>query len=316
MIFIHRNKMTKFSPEVSIIIPAFNAAKEIPYQLEALLNQKEAPTFEVIVADNGSTDNLDAAVKKFVDKLDVRIIDASQKSGASYARNIAVHSAQSNLIMACDADDVVSESWVKSIYSIIKDKDCIVATPTASFHPHLGEEPHDVPADRITSHPLVGLNYKPFAQSGTTGYWRSSFIEIGGMDESFQGGSEDIDFSWRLTETGRSLEWAPDAILYYRARSDNKTVFQQVYRYARENVLLWKRAKDRGTIINSVSFKVSILRAAMVPILYIKSRSWNDIAGYGGRLGALSGNIKYRLLKIKANPEFMWDSIPESKKLN
>lgn len=303
--------MTNFSvPQATVIIPAYNAAHTIGQQLQALRDQVDAPDFEILIADNGSTDNLAAAVKPFVERLNVKIIDASAKKGQSYARNLAVARAQTNYILACDADDIVSPYWVAKIYQHILKQDCIVATPIVPFYPHRGEDKPEQYLERATTEPLMGLKHQHFAQSGSTGYRRSSFIEVGGMDETYQGGSEDIDFSWRLTETGRPLIWEPEAILFNRSRGDDTAVFKQVYRYARENVLLWKRAKDRGVTINSVSFKVAIIRALAVPRLYLKSRDWEQVAGYGGRVGALSGNIQYRLLKKKKNPIFMQDSIP------
>lgn len=127
-----------FTPQASIIIPAYNAADTIADQLDALCQQVDAPEFEVIVADNGSTDNLRGAVEPFKQKLNVRVIDASAKKGQSFARNLAVWEAQTNFILSCDADDIVGEHWVNKIYQHISTSDCQVATPTAVFYPHLG----------------------------------------------------------------------------------------------------------------------------------------------------------------------------------
>ncbi|MGV3148502.1 MULTISPECIES: glycosyltransferase [Rothia] len=300
-------------PLVSVIIPVYNAADFLPYQLEALAAQLNAPPFEVIVADNGSTDHIKKVIDDFQKKLNISLIDASHKKGQSFARNLAVFKASTNYILACDADDVVSPNWVSSLSQYVLDEDCIVTTPLLPFYPHLGESPETAPESRKTREMLLGLNEFPFAQGGSAAYRRSSFIEVGGFDESFRGGSEDIDLSWRITDSGRNLYFCDKACLYYRARENEGNTFLQVYRYARENVLLWKRCKSRGKLINSVSFKIAVIRALAIPYLYIRNRNFEDFANYGGRLGALSGNIKYRLLQKNNSPQLIWDSIPEAK---
>lgn len=301
-------------PLVSVIIPVYNAADFLPYQLEALAAQLNAPPFEVIVADNGSTDHIKKVIDDFQKKLNISLIDASHKKGQSFARNLAVFKASTNYILACDADDVVSPNWVSSLSQYVLDEDCIVTTPLLPFYPHLGESPETAPESRKTREMLLGLNEFPFAQGGSAAYRRSSFIEVGGFDESFRGGSEDIDLSWRITDSGRNLYFCDKACLYYRARENEGNTFLQVYRYARENVLLWKRCKSRGKLINSVSFKIAVIRALAIPYLYIRNRNFEDFANYGGRLGALSGNIKYRLLQKNNSPQLIWDSIPGAKK--
>lgn len=300
-------------PLVSVIIPAYNAADFLPYQLEALATQLNAPPFEVIVADNGSTDHIKKVIDNFQKKLNISLIDASHKKGQSFARNLAVFKASTNYILACDADDVVSPNWVSSLSQYVLDEDCIVTTPLLPFYPHLGESPETAPESRKTREMLLGLNEFPFAHGCSAAYRRSSFIEVGGFDESFRGGSEDIDLSWRITDSGRNLYFCDKTYLYYRARENKGNTFLQVYRYARENVLLWKRCKSRGKLINSVSFKIAVTRALAIPYLYIRYRNFEDFANYGGRLGALAGNIEYRLLQKNHSPQLIWDSISEAK---
>lgn len=129
------------TPQASVIIPAYNVADTIADQLDTLCQQVDAPEFEVIIADNGSTDNLRGAVEPFKQKLNVRVINASAKKGQSFARNLAVWEAPTNFILSCDADDIVGEHWVNRIYQHISTSDCQVATPIAVFLPASGGRP-------------------------------------------------------------------------------------------------------------------------------------------------------------------------------
>ena len=92
---------------LSIIIPCRNAARTIEETLQALADQKWPAAWEVIVADNGSTDNLARVVAKYTLRIPhLRLVDASARRGASYARNIGVNAATGEYILFCDADDV------------------------------------------------------------------------------------------------------------------------------------------------------------------------------------------------------------------
>lgn len=298
-----------FTPQASIIIPAYNAADTIADQLDALCQQVDAPEFEVIIADNGSTDTLRGAVEPFKQRLNVRVIDASAKKGQSFARNLAVWEAQTNFILSCDADDIVGEHWVNKIYQHISTSDCQVATPIAVFYPHLVETgPHKY-SGNISTEPHISLDYKIFAQSSSTGYRRSTFIEIGGMDETYDRGCEDIDFSWRMVESGRSLVWEQEALLFYRARDEEKDLFMQFFRYRREDILLWKRLKDRGVHLPTFSFAKVCKRALAVLLRYPRRRTRGDLIDYANRIGALSGYVQYRILRQKSKPIFLQDSI-------
>ena len=58
---------TPTAPSVSVVIPVYNGARTLPLQLEALRTQVGAPPFEVIVVDNRSTDDLQGAMRPFME---------------------------------------------------------------------------------------------------------------------------------------------------------------------------------------------------------------------------------------------------------
>lgn len=64
------------TPLASVIVPAKDAAQWIPEQLRALASQVEAPSFEVVIGDNGSTDGTRAAALQEPVPFTVRVVDA------------------------------------------------------------------------------------------------------------------------------------------------------------------------------------------------------------------------------------------------
>lgn len=91
-------------PEISIIIPAYNAEKEIVRCIDSILNQTYN-CFEIIIIDDGSTDRTLEICKKYAEK-DVRILVKSQENkGVSATRNLGLNLSRGKYICFVDADD-------------------------------------------------------------------------------------------------------------------------------------------------------------------------------------------------------------------
>src|SRR5690606_10578144 len=96
-------------PQISVVIPARDAARWIDAQLGALACQEVPVPWEVVVADNGSTDDTVARAEAWADRLPVRVVDASGRPGPNHARNQGTAAARGDLLLYCDADDVVQD---------------------------------------------------------------------------------------------------------------------------------------------------------------------------------------------------------------
>ena len=102
--------------KLSVIIPCFNSAKFLGQQLKALAQQEWSEPWEVILADNGSTDDSIAIARQYQHKFShLRIVDASAIPGAAYARNVGAKVAKGELLAFCDADDEVAPGWVAAM---------------------------------------------------------------------------------------------------------------------------------------------------------------------------------------------------------
>ena len=102
------------SVAASVIIPVYNGASYIMQQLDALAVQTGNPSFEVLVCDNGSTDDTRAVVESYNASYPLRVVDASQRAGASHARNMGAVQAMGDVLIFCDGDDLVEPDWVAS----------------------------------------------------------------------------------------------------------------------------------------------------------------------------------------------------------
>lgn len=111
----------KRKQEASIVIPMYNAEKLIIETLDALKKQT-FKHFEVIVVDDGSTDNSFNLVKKYRANFSLRVIK-QKNSGPATARNNGVKHAKTNIIIFIDSDCVPHPDFVEKILIPMKNKE-------------------------------------------------------------------------------------------------------------------------------------------------------------------------------------------------
>lgn len=110
---------------LSVIVPAYNAEKTISRCLESICSQVEESIIrEIIVINDGSSDNTEKIVESYVNKNPkVRLIN-KQNGGVSSARNIGIEAAKGDLIMFVDADDQLTPVCCKTLFDAITNNAC------------------------------------------------------------------------------------------------------------------------------------------------------------------------------------------------
>lgn len=229
---------------VCIVIPAFNAASCIGEQLQALVAQTYAESFEVIVADNGSTDDTAAVVTSFFASLrGLRIVDASATKGAGFARSFGAASTEAPIIAYCDADDVASPGWLDGLMLAIGQADLVGGVLE---HRLLNDAAYRIWRGEETTEELARpLRFLEYAISANMAVRKNVVIDIGWSDE-FPYGGDDIDFSWRAQIAGYRIAFAPEATMHYRHRPTVEGVRRQAYTYGRAEPRLYAKFKSAG----------------------------------------------------------------------
>ncbi|WP_162872746.1 glycosyltransferase family 2 protein [Austwickia chelonae] len=226
---------------LSIIIACFNASETLSDQLEALASQTCELPWEVILADNGSTDHSVAIAETYTHRLRLRVIDASTRRGPAHARNRGVEAAEGDWIAFCDADDIVGTGWVSATCAAM------------ATHPFVAGQ---IEVNRLNSERLartrrmeqqeglqpgtsnsLGL---PHAGSGNMAIHREVFLSVGGFDEELPC-LEDTDLCWRVQLHGTPLKYAPDMVLHTRLRSTVGGALRQGLDYGRGYTRLEER---------------------------------------------------------------------------
>jgi glycosyltransferase involved in cell wall biosynthesis len=283
--------------DLSVVIPCMNGADVIGEQLTALSRQEWDRPWEVIVADNGSTDGTAAVVEKHRGNLPhLRWVDASGRRGAAYARNAGVAAARGRAIAFCDADDQVGSGWLAAMGNALDRHGFVAARiDLAKLNPpqlvHGIKNPQESGLQRIDYPP-----YLPHAGGSTLGVSRAAHEAVGGFDEAVQY-VEDADYCFRLQLNGVKLEFVPEALVHYRFKDRNSALFNQARRWGERNVMLYKRYRGAARIENPwrrhLSRWYALIRRA--PSLLEEKNRPGWMKTLGTQVGVLQGALRYRV---------------------
>lgn len=281
----------------SIVIPCRNDGDLLIEQLTALADQSCAEPWEVVIADNGSEGGvaaLEPRIAPYRDRIDLRVVDASDRQGAGHARNVGVAASRGEKIAFLDADDVAGKGWVAAMATALDEH--VVA---ASRWDVDRLNPPEVAAGRSAaqSRGVRSYVYPPYldhAGGCGLGVRREAFEAIGGFDESFRL-LEDTDLTWRLQLAGHTLAFVPDAVVHIRFRPDLRGSFWQAYGYGRYNVMLYKRYRAHGMPRLRVRDGVAALVTMVLrlPRLFDPELRAAYVRAVGFRLGRIRGSIEH-----------------------
>lgn len=269
--------------EVSVVIPVLNGSDVLPDQLEALTRQTYRGVWEVVVADNGSTDGTREVAASFTPRLpSLRILRADDRPGPSHARNVGAREATGDLLLFCDADDVVSPGWVEAMVSASEEAAVLAGTGAEA------RDPHSIDPSARRGPSLTTFRFLAWNRSSNIGVHRRIFTSLGGFDEERVIG-EDVDFCWRAQLAGHQLRFVSDAFVAYRERSTLRAAMRRQFQFGRAAPGLYLDFQAAGAPHPSLRWIVMTLCANLLQlpraILRGDVRSWlNRVSGGFGRL--------------------------------
>jgi glycosyltransferase involved in cell wall biosynthesis len=188
---------------VSIIVPAYNAGKNLVECLSALIASSDVDS-EIIVVDDGSTDNTSFLAAK----MGVGVLRLEKNSGVSAARNYGAHHARGAILFFVDADVIIAQGSIDRVKKILKEQPGLAAV--FGSYDSLPRANGVVSQYRNLLHHYVHQNGKTEASTfwaGCGAIRRSVFEEIGGFDEKRfrEPCIEDIELGYRLRRAGHRI---------------------------------------------------------------------------------------------------------------
>jgi GT2 family glycosyltransferase len=198
--------MINNNPLVSVMMPTYNNGRYIGQAIESIYAQNYK-NIEVIVIDDGSTDNTKEIIKKYQD---IKYFYIEHK-GISLARNIALEKSKGEYIAFCDSDDYWLPEKLNTQMQYFKDHpDCeIVFTKYENFF-----EDEKLKTNKRAMHEKMMEKFlKQYLPSSIIK--KELFEKYGNFDENFSG-VEDTEFLYRLLKKGVSISHIIPEVFYIR----------------------------------------------------------------------------------------------------
>lgn len=257
-------------PEVSIVIPMYNAQRRIADVLKAVFEQDYPAPVEVIVVNDGSRDSSLEIVRTFQaerkNRGDLKIIDQPNQ-GAAAATNNGFKAARSAIVCSVDSDVVLTRGWLKKAIEEFKDSSVAAVqgyykTPKGvSFWARMMgydvEARYDAIPDKFVTHVCTG----------DTAYRKSALDEVGLFDTAFTYGY-DNDMSYRLQNAGYKLVFRKDALCDHFWKADFKGYVKQQFNSAFGRLQLIRKHPARAAG-DSVSGLRMILQVPLTVLFFL-----------------------------------------------
>lgn len=230
---------------MSVVIPVRNGASTLAAQLDALM-QATPPTktFEIIIADNGSTDCTAEIARSYAERLPVRVVDAGGRPGINVARNEGVHAATGDRIILCDADDEVDAGWLTGMERCFDVGHELVLGRIDYVRLNAPEVRAWRGADSAGAY--LALDFLTSGHGANLGFTRALYESVGGFDEAFAGGGDDTDFCWRAQLAGFEPHVQNDLVVHYRLRPSLLAHWHQSVNYGAAEARLYRKFAADG----------------------------------------------------------------------
>lgn len=203
---------------LSIVIPVFNGAPFLEAAVESIYAQSYLPeSFEIILIDDGSADeSWDLCQRLQEAHPEIILLRHTQNQGVAAARNLGVKSSQGEYLAMLDQDDTWQPKKLECQFGVLK------ANPDLDFV--LGMQEFN----------LIGTDHFPkwfkpaWAEAPQPGYVfacmlirKSTFLEVGLLDEELRYGGDDVDWFCRAKNFGIKEALLPEVILKRKIHGAN-----------------------------------------------------------------------------------------------
>lgn len=277
----------------TVVMAVLDGGPPLRHQLEALAAQRPDRPWEVIVADNGSTDGSVALAETFRARLPISVVDASTARGQGHARNVGASHGSGQYLLFVDQDDVVDEGYVEAMVSALERSPLVAARiATTGINDTRSTGSRLMAQERGLG---AGFGLLPYAAGGTLGVRRPVFELVGGFDPSMPGAAEDVDLCWRVQlATGERMQFVPDAVLHYRLRTGLGAVLRQGRGHGRAEVALRRRYRSLGVAARS---RGRARHLSGLAVRAVGRRRRSDVMRLAWAAGHLAGTVEARMGK-------------------
>lgn len=234
---------------MTVVIPAYNEEKNISACLQSLVTQVTSHNFNVIVVDNNSSDQTTKKVLAFKNTLDIIVI-TEKKKGRGIARNTGFAAVKNEIILSTDADTILPEDWIETLYTQLTKNDAVAVTGTCKI----------IDCKRYTNvlfnvfQPVAMHIYRLlFGHYWLSGFnfaiYKKAYSQTSGFDITLNA-QEDIDLSFKVNKIGK-IHFCKNIPVIFSGRRFQKGLFQGCFQYLK-SFTDWYIFKRKTTNLSDV----------------------------------------------------------------
>jgi glycosyltransferase involved in cell wall biosynthesis len=209
--------------EVSVVVSTRNRAEVLGNCLRALAGSRTTVSFEIIVVDNGSSDDTRSVVAKIADTCPVPLHYVwESRQGVSYGRNAGIARAVGNIVAFTDDDIQVSADWVEHVHRLFKqhpDLECVGGAVLPIWEqppPDWLDAKHWSPLS-VTDHGptpfIIDASHPQCLPTSNLAFRRPVFDRIGGFSGEFPR-AQDHELQLRFWLSGGRQLYSPSLVVH------------------------------------------------------------------------------------------------------
>jgi glycosyltransferase involved in cell wall biosynthesis len=264
-------------PFISVAVCTFNGDATLRECLDSLF-QLNYPNYEVIVVNDGSSDDTEAIARCY----DCRVITTLNR-GLSNARNTAWQAAKGEFVAYIDDDAYADPDWLSYLaFTFLETEyaavggpnlpppgDGFVATCVANAP---GGPTHVLLSDQEAEH-IPGCNMA---------FRKEALEKIGGFDSRYRTAGDDVDICWQIQERGWKIGFNPAAVVWHHHRNAISTYWKQQKGYGKAEALLETKWPQKFNFAGHLSWGGRLYAPGVIqPLLYPRWKIRYGIWGTG-----------------------------------
>lgn len=235
----------QMNTRISIIVPAYNEEGVICDCLKSLVIQDyPSNKYEIIVVDDGSTDNTAGLVKSFAKKCPSITLVSKENGGKGSSQNLGLRHAEGNIILVTDADVIVPSNWIRLMVKELSETDFVVG----GYHVYLDSNSGKLEKMQNAEY-LIKFRYGGFKgvprTGGNLGFHKDIISHLGYFNENIK--SVTPEFIQRALLMGYNIKFAPDIMVQTWGISNFTGFIKQKLRW-REGILSILKLKAKPSI--------------------------------------------------------------------
>jgi cellulose synthase/poly-beta-1,6-N-acetylglucosamine synthase-like glycosyltransferase len=253
----------------SVLIPAFNEERGIQRCLDSILsNNYPKHEYEILVINDGSTDNTADVVSEYVIKFpNIRCV-SKKNGGRASALNTGLKLANGEFILVTDADSIVNNEWFNQMAAALDKSDMIqgscYAVDAKNFWQKIQHARDLLRLKYFKSEAVIGVG-------ANNGFRKSAALAVGGFNENTV--HVTTDFIVRLKENGFSVGYDPSILSYTQYPSRPTAIIKQRLRwmeFSPSDAVEWHSPVFILQLLYAYGLSALILLGLLIS-LYIKS---------------------------------------------